>query len=141
MIFEAPAPWEHWWRSTTQRESAGRSPEETAEAFMVRMVGRRIWERLPEATRRQRRAEGATMLAELRALGRERPYEPDAVACPVVVGWGTSSPDHLRMAAATLAGELPRGVAVEVVGSNHGVHLSHPEALADMVRRAVAAAG
>lgn len=137
VVFEPPAPWQEWWPGTTQRSSVGRTPEETAEAFMRRMVGDRIWDMLPASTRSQRRAEGATLLAELRSLGGRRPYDPGAVTVPVIVGWGTESPEHMVQAARILAGELPRATAVEVQGSNHGVHLSHPSEMAAMIRTAV----
>lgn len=140
VIFEAPAPWEPWWPSTTARSAAGRTPEEVAESFMRRVVGARIWEHLPAATREQRRAEGATLLAELQAVGATRPYDPAAVRQPVVVGWGSESPEHMRRAAQQLSTELPVATAVEVAGSSHGVHLTHPAELARLVRLALDAA-
>ncbi|HET9690915.1 MAG TPA: alpha/beta hydrolase [Acidimicrobiales bacterium] len=138
VVFEAPAPWEPWWpdRSATD----GRDPAEVAERFMRRMVGERTWGALPASTRAARRAEGATMLAEVAALGAVRPYDPAAVRAPVVVGWGAGSPEHLRQAARQLVDDLPDATGVEVAGSSHGVHLTHPGDLAALVRAAVAAA-
>ncbi len=138
VVFEPPAPWAPWWPATTQRSSVGRTPEETAEAFMRRMVGNQVWERLPAATREQRRAEGATLLAELRSVRGRRPYDPARLTIPVLVGWGTESPEHMRRAARELVDDLPHATGIEVPGSNHGVHLSHPDALAGIIRRGLA---
>ena len=139
VVFEAPAPWEPWWPPSRSADPAG-DPAEVAERFMRRMVGDRIWAALPPSTRAARRAEGATMVAETAALAAGRPYDPAAVRCPVVVGWGSESPEQFRLAGKALAGELAHVEAVEVAGSNHGVHLSHPTDLAALVRRAVALA-
>jgi pimeloyl-ACP methyl ester carboxylesterase len=46
----------------------------------------------------------------------------------------------MRAAARALVDDLPRAIGVEVPGSSHGVHLSHPSELAALVRRAVDAA-
>lgn len=137
VVFEPPAPWTPNWRSRTRNSAPGRSPEEVAERFMRRMVGDRIWEMLPKATQLQRRAEGVTLLRELEALGDQRPYQPERVTIPVVVGWGTASAPHLMKAARDLAGELPGAIPWEVEGSSHGVHLSHAAELAAMIRLAI----
>ena len=136
VVFEPPAPWTPGWRSRTASSSPGRSPEEVAEAFMRRMVGDRIWEMLPASTQEQRRAEGVTLMSELQGLGTLRPYQPERITAPVVVGWGTASAPHLIRAARELAGELPAAVAHEVDGSSHGVHLSHAGDYAAMIRTA-----
>ncbi len=137
VVFEAPAPWLPGWPSRTLTTAPGRTPEEVAEAFMRRMVGDRIWEHLPNVTREQRRAEGATLLTELEALGDARPYRLERITMPVVVGWGTHSAPHLSRAARLLAGELADATPYEVAGCDHGVHLSHPSELAAMIRLAI----
>ena len=136
VVFEAPAPWEPWWPSSPMSRP-GEEPEAAAERFMRRMVGDRVWNALPPSTRAQRRAEGATMLAEIAAVGAVRPYDPAAVLAPVVVGWGAESPEHMRAAARALVDDLPHATGIEVPESSHGVHLSHPADLAALVRCAV----
>ena len=44
------------------------NPEDSAEAFMRRLVGNKVWERLPERTRTARRSEGRVLVGELRDL-------------------------------------------------------------------------
>lgn len=106
--------------------------------FMRRMIGDSRWERLPAATRLQRRAEGHALLADLRSLrGATSPYDTDELRLPVLAGYGTeSSPRHQR-AVRELAAAAPNGELWAVEGSAHGVHLSHPGDLADMIRRTV----
>ena len=66
VVWEPPQPWLPWWPRVKDATDAG--AEERAEWFMRRMVGDRIWERLPATTRAQRRAEGHTLHAELTSL-------------------------------------------------------------------------
>jgi pimeloyl-ACP methyl ester carboxylesterase len=61
------------------------------------------------------------------------------VQVPVLVGFGADTSWWHRRAAQELAAELPTGQVVTVAGAGHGVHLTHPTATADLVRRAVAA--
>jgi pimeloyl-ACP methyl ester carboxylesterase len=140
--YEAPMPWAPWWPDDSVGNDALRNhdAEEAAESFMRRMIGDDRWSRLPASTRTQRRAEGPTLVAELRALrGEGPPYAADRVAACVIVGCGSlSSPRHQR-AAEELAGALPRAELRMVEGASHGVHLTHPKRFADLVRRALAA--
>lgn len=141
VAWEPPMPWEPWWPPATPAARAGRSdesPEAVAEAFMVGAVGRRIWTHLPEVTRRQRLAEGPTLVAELVSLRAGRPFDPAAVRCPVTVGCGTDSQPYQRRTAEHLASVLPAATLATVAGSAHGVHLSHPAELAALVRGVLA---
>lgn len=140
VVFEPPAPWRPEWPAPPSSRHRPRTTEEHAEAFMRRMVGDRVWERLPAATRQQRRAEGSTLVTELAALRTGSPFDPVDIRVPVVVGYGTAGLPHAAAWAATLAGLLPRATLVEVPGGTHGVHLGHPSALAAMVRNAAALA-
>jgi pimeloyl-ACP methyl ester carboxylesterase len=65
------------------------------------------------------------------------PFEPQAVTVPVVVAHGTETRPHHRQAAAELARRVPRGELHVVEGASHGAHLSHPEAFARLVQRAI----
>jgi pimeloyl-ACP methyl ester carboxylesterase len=140
VVYEPPAPWRPEWPSTSAPPARTRTPEEQAEAFMRRMVGHRVWERLPAATRQQRRAEGPTLVTELARLRLGAPFEISDVGVPVVVGCGSAGLPHAATWARTLAGLLPRAELVEVAGAGHGIHQGNPAALAAMVRSAAARA-
>jgi pimeloyl-ACP methyl ester carboxylesterase len=135
-------PWLPWWPDATPGRAASRNsrpPEDVAESFMRRMVGDRIWERLPAATRAQRRAEGPALVAEMLALNSGVLWDPTTIGIPVVVGRGGTSSERHRRAAQDLAAALPRGQLVDVEGANHGAHLSHPRVMAELLHRAAEA--
>lgn len=142
VVWEPPQPWLPWWPADTTTRGAGSHlpPEERAEWFMRRMVGDHIWERLPSATRAQRRAEGRTLDAELRSLGGAPLFEPARIRIPVIVGRGGRSKPHHRRACRELASSLPEGELAEIAEAGHGAHLSHPGEVADLLRRAAAVA-
>ena len=143
VAFEAPLSWRPWWPPSSAGSSAlsAGGEEEAAERFLRRMIGDDRWERLPERTRKERRAEGPALMAEMRSMRSGPAYDPGAVPVPVVVGLGTESVPHLQRAARELAAEVPDAELVEVEGAPHGAHLSHPTAFAGLVRRALARAG
>ena len=93
-LYETPLSWFDWWPG----DSAGGAamavddPGDAAEAFMRRLVGDEVWERLPAAKREERRAEGASMVSELADLRRSPPWEADAVTAPVLALYG----EHAR---------------------------------------------
>lgn len=142
--YEAPMPWMPWYPGDT---AGGRaleaalqgSPADAAEAFMRRMIGDDGWERLPGRTQGERRAEGPALLADMRSL-REAgvPFDPADVQVPVVVGHGSLSPEHLRVAAERMAAALPDAELIELPGADHGAHLGQAAGFAGLVRRAVA---
>jgi pimeloyl-ACP methyl ester carboxylesterase len=141
LAFEPPQPWLPWWSEYSAghaaMEEAGENVAAAAEAFMRRMVGDGTWDRLPAATREQRRAEGAALVSEMRTLRRQAPFDPAAITVPVVVGYGSETgPHHLR-GTRLLADALPQGQLVAVRGSRHGAHLSHPDKFAGLVRLAL----
>lgn len=104
---------------------------------MRRMVGDRVWRALPEVTHRRRREEGVALQAEMRALHRGAPFKPAGIEVPVLVAYGSEGSQHHRRSAPVLASELPDGRLAEVAGAGHGVHLSHPEQLAALVRASI----
>ncbi|MCX7620216.1 MAG: alpha/beta hydrolase [Acidimicrobiales bacterium] len=141
--FEAPMPWSDWW----PRRSAGRlamqaGPQEAAaaECFMRRMIGDEHWERLPESTRRQRRAEGRALVAELRQLEESvPPFDLIAIEVPIVSGYGSASFGYHRRASEEVAKIARRGELVVINGAAHRAHASHPDDFAKFVRRTVLA--
>lgn len=135
VIYEPPGLWQGGW---SRPGAAELPPGDQAERFVRQVAGDRVWERLSEATRAQRRAEGATMVNDLSMLGAGPPFEPGDVAIPVVVGYGSRTPARATSWARELAGRLPLAELVEVPGAEHGIHVGDPAALAALVRRAAA---
>jgi len=146
VAYEAPMAWTDWWPSSTAGAAAvdgTRSPADAAERFMRRLVGDERWEALPPRTQAERRAEGPALVAELRAMraSASAPYAAEALSMPVLAAHGSESRAHHREAARRLADAAPLGELAVVEGAGHGAHLTHPEAFADVVRRAVTRAG
>lgn len=144
LAYEAPMPWLPWWseRSAGSVVMDDVDPAEAAERFMRRMIGDDRWARLPPSTRLQRRAEGPALVRELRSVRTgNRPYDLGAVKVPVVAACGSRSKPHHREAAHELGRTAVDGELVEVDGADHGVHLTHSEVFADLVRHTVGRAG
>ena len=143
--FEAPMPWADWWPEGTAGGAAlaaAADPADAAETFMRRIIGDERWEELPERTRRERRAEGVALVAEMRFLhDPPPPYDPGQIAVPVVAArGGTSTPHHVRTAE-ELARAVPGAELVVIDGAGHGAHASHPAEFAAYVERVVATVG
>lgn len=136
MVWEPPQPWMAWWPKESAAGGLGdeMDPEDRAEWFVRRMVGDHVWERLPAASRAARRSEGPTLSAEISSLRAVAPFDPLQIRVPVLVGRGGKSSTHQRRGARELAGLLPKGELVEVADAGHGIHLSHPKELADLIR-------
>ena len=146
VAYESPMAWLPWWSSASAGAAALTTPGDegdAAERFMRRMVGDARWEELPQRTRDQRRAEGPALVAELRSIRPPAPppYEPTALTMPILAAHGSESRPHHRRTARVLAEAAPRGELHVVDGAGHGVHLTHPGAVADLVRRALERAG
>lgn len=142
LAFEVPMPWAPWWPARSAGAAAlapgATAPEEAAERFVRALVGDRFWERLPPRVQVLRQAEGAALVAEMRSLRTGVPaFELAAVTVPVVAGRGGDSLERHCRAAAELAAGAPRGELVTIESAAHGAHLTHPDAFADLVRRAV----
>lgn len=127
-VYEPPLSWEEWW-------SAGRGPRpadpgDAAEAFLRRMAGDRVWERLPEATRDARRAEGRAFMEEGADLRRGRPWDPSRIDAVVRVGHGSRTGRHFVRAAREIAGWFG-GEPVVIPDADHAAHLRAATELAD----------
>lgn len=139
VAYEAPLPWMDWWPAGSAGAAAvagADDPEEAGEGFMRRMIGDRRWERLPPSTRRDRRAEGATLVAEIAQLRPPHPVPVDlaAVSVPVTAAHGTEGAPHHARAAEALAEAVPGAVLEVVEGAGHGIHLTHAAEVAALVR-------
>lgn len=142
VVFEAPMGWTEWW----PKDSAGaaamtedRSPGLVAERFMHRMIGEERWDALPERTKQQRRDEGPALLADLRAIRSlpAAPYDVAKLQLPIVAAHGTASRPHHIESIRRLVAEAPDAELHTIEGAGHSAHLSHPDAVASLVRRAL----
>jgi pimeloyl-ACP methyl ester carboxylesterase len=144
--YEPPLPWLGF-RRNPPPGSAGGPPDggdaaEAAERFFRRMVGDSAWERLPDAVKAERRADGPALVAELGAIRIEKPpFDPTELAVPAVFGRGGASLPHHRDGVAWLVAHVPGSAMIEIPGAAHGAHLTHPDAFADLARAAVSRAG
>lgn len=140
-VYESPLMWRPWWPGSTAGAIAmmDGSNEEAAERFMRALVGDSTWERLPEATREARRAEGAVLRGELADARARAPFDPAAVTVPTLVAHGTNSRPHHMEGSRVLAGELGCEVVV-FEGANHMAHSRRPDEFADFVRQVAALA-
>ncbi|HEY1635311.1 MAG TPA: alpha/beta hydrolase [Acidimicrobiales bacterium] len=144
VAYEPPAPWLPWWptRSAGGSAAGARGPEDAAESFMRRMIGDARWERLPERTRARRRDEGHALIAEMASMrDGGAPFDPTGVSVPTVIARGELSLPHHRRGVEVLADLVPGAELVEVEGAGHGAHLTHPDAFAAIVRRALERSG
>lgn len=145
-MYEAPLSWLDWWPSSTAgtravADSQVGGTEAAGEQFLRRMLGNRRWERLPERTKHDRRAEGVALVGELSDLSASPPWLPSAIHVPVVVGCGELSRAHHRRAAMWIVEHVAGAELVEFADAHHGAHLSHPAEFAAFVERTVARAG
>ncbi len=120
-------------------DPGGGDDHDAAEWFLRRMLGDKLWERLPASMRAERRAEGPTLVAEMRSVRPPAPvpFDPRAITVPVLAAHGTETRPHHVRATEALAELAPRGELAVVAGASHGAHLSHPEEFAALVRRAI----
>jgi pimeloyl-ACP methyl ester carboxylesterase len=141
VVYEPPLAWLDWWQmmgAHPNRPPLGEGePGDAAESFLRRMVGDRFVDRLAPSARAELRADGQALVTELTALRSEPPpFDPARVTVPVVVARGSEPASRHRQGADWLVAELPDAVLRVVEGAGHGAHLSHPAALADLVREA-----
>lgn len=143
--WEPPLPWLDWYVSAVvdgaRSKAFSDDPDEAAEHFMRGMIGDRLWERLPAATRAERRSEGPALVVDM-DLGRHPDAEVDlaAVRVPTVAGCGELSAPRFRRAARYVMDHVPDAMLVEVAEAEHGVHLSHPPEFAAFIQAGVARA-
>jgi len=146
--YEPPMPWLGTWATRPRPGPEGGvrpaddDPALAAERFFRRMVGDSAWERLPEATREERRADGPALAGELAAIRTDvAPFDVTRLTVPAVIGRGSESLAHHRASADWLMEHTPDAELIEIEGAAHGAHLTHPDAFAGFVRAAVARAG
>jgi len=132
VIYETPLSWLDSWpgNSAGAAAMAVDDPGDAAEAFMRRLVGDAVWERLPEPTRAERRSEGAAMVGELADLRRRAPWDGARIGVPVLALYGEHARPHHRAAMEGL-GDLIAGCRSTMVpDAGHGGPHTHASAVA-----------
>jgi pimeloyl-ACP methyl ester carboxylesterase len=131
VVYETPLSWLDWWPGTTAGAAAMDvdDPGDAAEAFMRRLVGDAVWERLPPSKRDERRGEGAAMVAELADLRRCAPWTADRVTVPVLALHGERCRPHHRAAMETLAEMLADCRSAVVPEAGHAGPHTHADAV------------
>jgi len=135
VVYETPMSWFDWWpgNSAGGAAMAVDDPGDAAEAFMRRLVGDEVWERLPAAKREERRAEGASMVSELADLRRSPAWDADAVVAPVLALRGEHAKPHHVEGMRRLAEMLPDCRSELVVGAGHAGPHTNADAVATSV--------
>lgn len=136
VVYESPMSWVDWWPADSAGGVAAQvaeDPAASAEAFMRRLIGDRRWDRLPESSRRARRAEGPAMLGELADLRRGRPWRPERIEVPLLALHGERGRPHHRRAMHMLAELVPDGRVRMVPGAHHFGPNTHAALVAAMV--------
>jgi pimeloyl-ACP methyl ester carboxylesterase len=136
VVYETPLSWLDWWpgNSAGAAAMAADDPGDAAEAFMRRLVGDAIWERLPATKRDERRAEGAAMVAELADLRRRAPWDGAQIDVPVLALYGEHARPHHQTAMTGLGDFIPGCDVAMVPEAGH----AGPHTHADAVVRAMA---
>jgi pimeloyl-ACP methyl ester carboxylesterase len=132
VVYETPLSWLDWWPgdSAGAAAMAADDPGDAAEAFMRRLVGDAIWERLPASKRAERRAEGAAMVAELADLRRGAPWRGDAIVAPVLALYGEHARPHHRAGVQGLVDMIPQCRVAMVPDAGHAGPHTHADAVA-----------
>ncbi len=127
--FESPLPWVL--ARASGRPEPTDDPAHEAEVFFRRVVSDAGWERLSEAGRESRRADGPALLADLATLRGPEPLDVAALATPfaLLFGDGALGP-YYRALAARLREVAPAVTIHELPGASHGAHLGAPGPLA-----------
>jgi pimeloyl-ACP methyl ester carboxylesterase len=139
--FEPPMPWLGVGGADTAERSGGpppmaEHPGDEAERFFRRMVSPAAWDRLPEAARAARRADGPALVADLASVRGGPPFDVMDLTVPTVFGRGGSTSDRRHRAhVAWLGAHVPGAVVHDIAGAGHGAHLSHPDHFAEFSRR------
>lgn len=136
VVYETPLSWLDWWpgNSAGGAAMAVDDPGDAAEAFMRRLVGDAVWERLPASKQAERRAEGRAMVAELADLRRVAPWRGEDIEVPVLALYGEHARPHHRAAMAGLEDMIAGCRSAMVPGAGH----AGPHTHADEVRAAIA---
>ncbi len=141
-LWEPPVPWEDWWSARARERVASIAAAPSADAVGERLVrtvlGDATWDGLSDAARARRRAEGRAFITEAREQ-LVRPFHLEEITVPCVIAVGEGTWDHMADAARRISAIVGAELIV-VPGAEHFGHVTHPDAFAELARRAMAAA-
>lgn len=142
VTYEAPLPFMDFWRqsgpySLNRNELNLEYAANFAAEFMVRMVGDEVWSRLPPSTREQRIAEGPTLVSEMSTAAHYQNFEPSSITTPTLICCGSIAPRRHLRATEYLAGAIPNAKSKLIEDANHGIHLSKPAVMAEIIANSV----
>ena len=131
-VYETPLSWMDFWpNNTAGASSIDAGPEKGAESFMIRLIGQRRWDALPERTKDARRREGRALVEEMTSLRAQAPWSTEAIDCPVIVGRGENASAHHVTGTEWLAANLSNARLVVLEGAGHGAPVTHPDRFVD----------
>jgi pimeloyl-ACP methyl ester carboxylesterase len=134
--YETPLSWFDWWpKSTAGGTSLSVPPEEAAEAFMIRLIGKRRWSELPDRTKDERRREGPALTSEMQSIRNSVPWKAEDIGCPVLCGYGSKGLEHHQKGAIWLGEHLSRSQSILIEDAGHGAPNSHAEDFANLLIR------
>jgi pimeloyl-ACP methyl ester carboxylesterase len=137
-LWEPAAPWMPFWpekaRQSVARIGAAADPRDVAERGIKAMAGEAAWNRLSEAAKEQRRAEGVAFVLDMAPVT-EAPYDWADFRAPCIIGHGATWPHVETSPQLADAISCP---TFEIEGASHAAHISHPVQFAEFVRRAAA---
>jgi pimeloyl-ACP methyl ester carboxylesterase len=134
--FESPLRWTEGTRAGTIFATA----DSAVESFFRAQTGNEAWDRLEPAARADRLADGPALITELTSLGEGPLFDVTKLEVPAVFGSGGASDESHKETAAWLVDNVSGSEWIEIAGSGHGAHLTHPDAFADFVRSTIARA-
>jgi len=131
IVYETPLSWLSWWPQDSAGAAAMAQEDsgDAAEAFMRRLVGDAVWERLPASKRAERRSEGRAMVAELADLRRSAPWAASRIGVPVLALCGEDARPHHRRAMQGLGDTIADCRSVMIAGAGHAGPHTHADAV------------
>jgi pimeloyl-ACP methyl ester carboxylesterase len=134
VTYESPMPW--ILVRPSGRAAPSDDPGQEAEIFFTRMVSSSAWQRLSEAERQSRRLDGPALLADLKILQQDAPFDLATLTTPLAYVHGDGIlVDYYRALCLELVKVNPAIGTYELDDAGHGVHLSKPELLATLLER------
>ena len=120
-----------------------RGPEAAVDRFMTWSCGFRdggsTWAEYPEDRKNVVRANGRSMLVELRAAGKDRHLNAATLGklpMSVTIAYGERTQDWFQVCSEAAANLIPRAQLRTIPGANHALAYTAPEATAALIREA-----
>src|SRR6202034_1603087 len=138
--YESPMPWlpDDGRADSVPAPPTTDNPDEMVESFFRRLASDSAGEGLNDAARADRLADGPALMAELGSLRSTEPFDVTQLSMPVLFGvGGVGRQPHHRPPHERLLEHVPGSEGMVVDAAGHGIHLTHPDAFALFVRRAV----